>query len=332
MRCSGWRGPIRASTADPGLEASAPEQIASIMSHIVRSTVKRLARKVLGRGDLRGYVRKQKLWLSKKIYRRPVSIAKFRQGLIDLGVTPGRTLWVQSSWNEFYNVALRPSEMIDLLRDLLGPGGALAMPAFPIDQNPDKIFLVDRAPVYTGLLCEIFRRTPGVRRSIHLSSSVCAVGPNADFLVSDHHLTAMPWGKDSPFCRLGELDARMLGIGAGFNFMTPLHAVECLLFDEVPFFQGVFDGTIKYRWKRADSKSGEHEYRRRTGDIRPQRLRRHFGPDICVDAKISNLKILAADAGPFIERAVALGRHGITMYIEPVPRPELFVSSKGSAS
>jgi aminoglycoside N3'-acetyltransferase len=301
------------------------------MSRVIRSSAKRLAQKVLGRSDLRGFVRKQKLWLSKKIYRRPVSIADLRQRLIDLGVTRGRTLWVQSSWNEFYNVPLRPSEMIGLLRDLLGPDGTLAMPAFPIDQDPDKLFLVDKAPVYTGLLCEVFRRQPETRRSIHLGSSVCAIGPNADFLVRDHHLTLMPWGKDSPFCRLGELDARMLGLGAGFNFMTPLHTAECLLYDEVPFFRSVFDGTIRYRWQRANGDSGVHEYRRRIGDIRPQRLRRHFGPDICIDAKISNLSILAADAKPFIEHAVNLGRKGITMYIQPVPRPELFVPKDTTA-
>jgi aminoglycoside N3'-acetyltransferase len=296
------------------------------MSRIVRSAAKRLAQKVLGQSDVRSFVRKQKLWLAKKIYRRPVAVAELRQKLIDLGVTPGRTLWVQSSWNEFYNVPMRPSDMIALLRDLLGPNGTLAMPAFPIDHNPDKVFLVDRAPVYTGFLCEVFRRTPDIRRSIHLSSSVCAVGPNADFLVRDHHRTLMPWGKDSPFCRLGELDARMLGLGAGFEFMTPLHVAECLLFDEIPFFHSVFDGTVRYRWQRADGETGEHEYRRRIGDIRPQRLRRHFGPDICVEARISNLRILAADAKPFIEQAVNLGRRGITMYIQPVPRPELFVS------
>jgi aminoglycoside N3'-acetyltransferase len=296
------------------------------MSRIVRSAAKRLAQKVLGQSDVRSFVRKQKLWIAKKIYRRPVGIADLRQALRDLGVTPGRTLWVQSSWNEFYNVPMRPSDMIGLLRDLLGPNGTLVMPAFPIDQNPDKLFLVDRAPVYTGLLCEVFRRTPGIRRSIHLSSSVCAVGPNADFLVRDHHRTLMPWGKESPFCRLGELDARMLGLGAGFNFMAPLHTAECLLFDEIPFFHNLFDGTVRYRWQRADGETGEHEFRRRIGDISPQRLRRHFGPDICVDAKISNLRILAADAKPFIEQAVNLGRRGITMYIQPVPRPELFVS------
>jgi aminoglycoside N3'-acetyltransferase len=302
------------------------------MSRAVRNAIKRVAQKLLGQSDVRRAVRKQGLWLSKKFYRRPIAIADLRQQLIDLGVRPGRTLWVHSSWNEFYNVPLRPSEMIDLLRDLLGPNGTLAMPAFPINQNPDKIFLVDRAPVYTGLLCEIFRRNPDTRRSIHLSSSVCAVGPNADFLIRDHHLTLMPWGRESPFCRLAELDARMLGLGAGFNFMTPLHAVECLLFEEVPFFQRVFNGTIKYRWKRANGETGEHEYRRRIGDIRPQRLRRHFGPDICVDAKLSNLRIFGADARPFIDHAVTLGRNGITMYIQPVPKPELFISLKGSTT
>src|SRR5882757_2234857 len=322
MTCSRWRDPLRRRAADDiRPKTLAPEiYCASCMSRAVRSYVKRLVQKLVGQSDLRGVLRRQKLWLSKKIYRRPVSIADLRQQLIDLGVTPGRTLWVQSSWNEFYNVPLRPSDMIDLLRDLLGPRGTLAMPAFPINQNPDKVFFVDRAPVYTGLLCEVFRRSPDVHRRIHLGSSVCATGPNADFLVRDHHLTIMPWGKDSPFCRLGELDARMLGLGAGFNFMTALHTVECLLFDEVPFFRGVFDGTIRYRWQRANGETGEHEYMRRIGDIRPQRLRRYFGPDICVDAKISNLRILAADAKPFIERAVSLGRRGITMYIQPVPK------------
>jgi aminoglycoside N3'-acetyltransferase len=301
------------------------------MPSALRSTVKRIAQKVLGQGNVRDLVRTRRLWLDKKIYRRPIEVGELRQQLIDLGVTRGRTVWVQSSWNEFYNVPMKPSEVIDLLRDLIGPEGTLAMPAFPIDQDASKLFMVDRAPVYTGLLCEVFRRVPGVQRSIHLTSSVCAIGPNADFLIRDHHHTDMTWGKDSPFCRLMDVDARMIGLGATFNFMTPLHAVECLLYDEVPFFKQVFDGTIRYRWKRANGETGEHEFLNRGGDVRPQRLRRHFGPDICTDAKLSNLKMLAADAKPFIEHAVALGRRGITMYIEPVPTKELFVPTTGQS-
>jgi Aminoglycoside 3-N-acetyltransferase len=253
-------------------------------SRIVRSTAKRIAQKLLGRGDVRGFLRTRQLWLSKKIHRRQVTVAELRQRLIDLGVTPGRTIYVHSSWNEFFNVPLRASEVIDLLRDLIGPNGTLAMPAFPIDPDPNKVFLVDKAPVYTGLLCEVFRRTADVRRSIHLSSSVCAIGP--------------------------------------------LHTVECLLYDEVPFFHAVFDGTIRYRWRRAGGETGEHEYLRRTGEIRPHLLRPHFGPEICVYSKISNLKMIAADAKPFIEHAVALGRRGITMFIQPVPKKELFVPTQ----
>jgi aminoglycoside N3'-acetyltransferase len=291
----------------------------------LRSTVKRIAQKVLGQHNVRDAIRTRRLWLDKKLYRRPIEVAELRQRLITLGATRGRTIWVQSSWNEFFNVPMKPSEVIDLLRDLIGPEGTLAMPAFPIDQDPAKVFMVDRAPVYTGLLCEVFRRVPDMQRSIHLSSSVCAIGPNANFLLRDHHRTDMTWGKDSPFCRLMDVDARMLGLGAGFNFMTPLHAVECLLHDEIPFFRQVFNGTIRYRWKRANGETGEHEFLNRGGDIRPQRLRRHFGADICTETKLSNLKMMAADAKPFIEHAVALGRKGITMFIEPIPKKELFI-------
>src|SRR5260221_13428559 len=164
MRCSKWRGPIRPCAADDlRPEPYSPKRSASSMYRAFRSTVKRLAQKLTGQSDVRGFVRQQKLWLSKRIYRRPVSIAELRQKLIDLGVTPGRTLWVQSSWNEFYNVPLRPSEMIDLLRDLLGPDGTLAMPACPIDQKPDKGFLVNAAPAYTGRSVEVFCRYPDVR-------------------------------------------------------------------------------------------------------------------------------------------------------------------------
>ena len=302
------------------------------MPSALRSTVKRIAQQVLGQTNVRDFVRTRRLWLDKKIYRRPIEVAELRQRLIELGVTRGRTVWVQSSWNEFFNVPMKPSEVIELLRDLIGPEGTLAMPAFPINPDPGKVFMVDRAPVSTGLLCEVFRRLPDAQRSIHLGSSVCAIGPNADFLIRDHHRTNMSWGKDSPFCRLMDVDARMIGLGATFNFMTPLHAVECLLYDEVPFFHQVFNGTIRYRWKRASGETGEHEYLKRGGDIRPQRLRRYFGPEICTDTKLSNLKMMAADAKPFIEHAIALGRKGITMYIEPVPKKGLFVPVAGTAN
>src|SRR5262245_42082848 len=99
------------------------------MPSALRSTVKRIAQKVLGQGSVRYFGRTRRLWRAKKIHRRPIEVAELRQRLIDLGVTRGRTIWVQSSWNEFFNVPMKPSEVIDLLRELIGPEGTLAMPA-----------------------------------------------------------------------------------------------------------------------------------------------------------------------------------------------------------
>ena len=291
----------------------------------VRSSLKRLAQSLFGKSDVRSFVRTRQLALTKRIYRTPVSVEVLRSRFAQLGITRGRTVWVQSSWNEFFNVPLRPMDVIDLMRDAIGPAGTLVMPAFPIDQDANKVFLADRAPVSTGLLCEMFRRIPGVRRSIHLASSVCALGPNAEFLVKDHHFTLLPFGLESPFCRLMDVDAQIVGLGVEPTSMAPLHAVECLLHDEVPYFQLVFDGVTRYRWRLSTGETGEHEFLTRVGRIRPQTLRRRFGAEICIRTRDSNLRMGAANARKLIGHAMVLARAGITIYVDPAPKPALFV-------
>src|SRR5205807_9621781 len=131
MRCSSRHVPGRCRQVDQLPSGRTPKPCC-IMSRATRSAIKRLAQKFLGQSDVRGVVRKQRLWLARKFYRRPVAISELRQQLIDLGVTPGRTLWVQSSWNEFYNVPLRPCEMNDLLRDFHSASRTYEIAAMPV--------------------------------------------------------------------------------------------------------------------------------------------------------------------------------------------------------
>jgi aminoglycoside N3'-acetyltransferase len=284
---------------------------------------------VLGTRDVGNSLRKRRLAIRKRIWRKPYSLTETREMLTRLGVTRGRVVWVQSSWNEFYNLQARPSDVLGLLCDLVGPEGTLVMPAFPVDQDPEKILQIDVAPSSSGLLTEIFRRQRGVQRSIHLSSSVCALGPAAEFLVRDHHRDIFPWGPLSPFCRLREVDARLvcLGLGHFVTNLTPLHAVECLLYDEVPYFRKVFDGTMRYRWRRRSGEEGVHEFRRRVGRLGLRGYGRHFPRDSYTDVQQSNLSAFAIDAKTAIGHAVELGRRGITIYAEPKPRPELFIGA-----
>lgn len=159
-----------------------------------RARVRNVLRRGLGVEDIGFFLRSRRIALQKRLYRRPVSLADFREDLIRLGFSPGRVVWVQSAWGEFYNVQAKPSEVIALMRDILGPEGTLAMPAFPAGADAEKVLEIERHPSSTGLLTEIFRRTKGVERSIHLQNSICAIGPLAHHLVKDHHRGGFPVG------------------------------------------------------------------------------------------------------------------------------------------
>jgi aminoglycoside N3'-acetyltransferase len=293
----------------------------------LRLIIRTIGRRVLRTGNLGELLRKRRLSLKRRFYRTAFSLDQTRELLIKLGVSRGRVLWMQSSWNEFYNLNAKPSEVLALVLDILGPQGTLVMPAFPIHQDPSKVLEIDRAPSSSGLLTEIFRRQPGVLRSIHLSASVCALGPAADYLIRDHHRDPFSWGHLSPYQRLTELDARLvcLGLGRFVSNLTPLHSVECLLYNELPYFQQILQGTVKYKWRRNTGEHGEHEYRTRLGQINLRGYGRHFHRDSYVDCRLSTLEAYAIDARSAIEQAVALARRGITIYSKPRPLPEMFV-------
>lgn len=295
----------------------------------LRSVVRGVARRLLRTQNVTHALRRYRLAFNKRTHRKPFTLAETRELLLKLGFARGRVVWVQSSWDDFYNLNARPSEVLALMLDLLGPGGTLVMPAFPLNADAAKVLDIDRVASATGLLTEIFRRHPGTLRSIHLTSSVCAAGPAAEYLVRDHHRDFFAWGPLSPYCRLTEVDARLvcLGLGRFLMNLTPLHAVECLLYDEVPFFRHVFDGTIRYRWVRRSGEQGESEFRRRVGNLKLRGYGKNFAPDSYVDYRLSNLDAFAIDARSAIEQAVSLARRGITIYADPKPRRALFEAS-----
>jgi aminoglycoside 3-N-acetyltransferase len=268
-----------------------------------------------GKSDVRSYIRLRRLALERRIYRRSITREMLREAFVGLGVSRGRTVWVQSSWNEFYNFAEKPSVVIDLLVDIIGPEGTLVMPAVPLKIDPDRLLLIDTEPVSTGLICEVFRRYPGVKRSIHLSASVIARGPEAEYLVSDHHLTETAWDPASPFQRLMDVDALCLGMGVGrfLAGLTPLHAVESILRHE-GLFTDVFRDLIKYRWRTRDGREGEHTFLRRHGVFDAARLGRHYPRAQYVEFRLSNLWLWSISARDAINTGIELGRRGITMY------------------
>jgi aminoglycoside 3-N-acetyltransferase len=135
-------------------------------------------------------------------------------------------------------------DLVDLLLRLVGPDRTLAMPAFFFGSaelyNRDyyrthRRFDVRRTPSQMGLVTEVFRRWPGVVRSLHPTHSVCALGPLANDLVATHHLSEWACGELSPFGVMGRHRTTILGLGTEYyRSLTQVHAMEEVLADRFP--------------------------------------------------------------------------------------------------
>ncbi len=204
--------------------------------------------------------------------------------------------------------------------------GTLAMPCFPAIQDNTKIFNVKRTPSGAGFLTEMFRRYKGTTRSISLNHSVCAIGKNAEFLTKDHHKSITSWDEMSPYYRLKEVDALIVGLGVGHNLevATALHCVEAILRKEIYYYSLLFPTKVEYEYKDINGEIGKHSYLKRVGDIDTRKISKYFDKTELKEYQISNLEIYTIRASILIPRALELGRKGVTMYVNPKPKIELF--------
>jgi aminoglycoside 3-N-acetyltransferase len=254
--------------------------------------------------------------------------AELADALAKVNVPKHGTVFVHSSWEEFYNFDGRPMDLIKILQDYIGPTGTIAMPAFALRLDPTSLFDVRRTPTGAGFIAETFRRMKGVERSIHLYQSVAAIGPNATYLVRDHLKSLTSWDKHSPFPRLADLDATILclGLPRSFGLGTVLHCPESLLREEIPYFRQVFGPPLEYRYRDWTGKEGVHTVLPRNGQWRPNRVRRHIDPAQIRLASVSNLRVQAIDARYLTNRMVELARRGIVNYYWPWPSKRLFIA------
>ena len=102
-------------------------------------------------------------------------------------------------------------------------------------ESGNHIFNVKKTASQIGLLTELFRITKGVKRSIHPTHSVCALGPLADQLTRNHHLSDATFGEETPFGEMIKYKTLILGIGTkSQHSLTQLHAAEDITKDNYP--------------------------------------------------------------------------------------------------
>lgn len=120
----------------------------------------------------------------------------------------------------------------------------LAMPTFFLGSNYQAkehyksgkhVFDVRKTVSEMGMLSELFRRTPNVKRSIHPTHSICALGPLADKLTRNHHLADTTFGEGTPFEEMIKYGTMILGIGTKSDqALTQIHSVEDIMKSKFP--------------------------------------------------------------------------------------------------
>ncbi|MCL2109837.1 MAG: AAC(3) family N-acetyltransferase [Oscillospiraceae bacterium] len=146
--------------------------------------------------------------------------------LSTLGIDPRGTLMVHVSYKAIGEVEGRGDAVLDALCEYMRDG-LLVLPShtwYVNCENPVTDVLHTRSCV--GALTELFRTRPNVRRSLHPTHSVAALGADAESFVAGEELINSPCGKGGVYYKLWERNAQILLIGVTFARNTFIHGIE----------------------------------------------------------------------------------------------------------
>lgn len=146
-------------------------------------------------------------------------------GFRDLGIEPGDTLLVHSSYKSLGPVDGGPQTVVNALEAALGPDGTLIMPTFNFDFNQGQPWDVRSTPSKMGILTELARQDPRAKRVFHPFYSFAVLGKHAEMLGRLRYKSS--YERNSVFGKLRDLDGRIMVIGLSYtNSMTFFHHVE----------------------------------------------------------------------------------------------------------
>lgn len=146
------------------------------------------------------------------------------------GITKGMTILVHSSFKSLNLKTLGPIDLINALQEVITEEGNLLFPTltYKTVNKDNPVYSVKDTPSCVGILPEIFRKMPGVVRSLNPIHSVAAWGKNKFDLTETHLNDSITLGINSPFYKMLKYDAKILMLGCGLKPNTFMHLVENL--------------------------------------------------------------------------------------------------------
>ncbi len=291
---------------------------------MIKAKIIKIIKRIFGVKNLTLTIRRKQQDIQKIFYRKKYSADDIISMLKESGMQPGHPLILHTAMHNFYNYTGTADELIDKLIDFLGEDGTLCMCAFPNDKyNTQQVFDVSNTPSAAGYLTELFRKRPGVKRSLNQLHSVCAIGKDADYIVGDHHNSRICFDEHSPFYRIAELHGYSVSLGMPKWYIgTCEHVCEALLYEKFKFFQNRF--SREYEFTYVDFAGNELKHTMLTKTVTPY-VRKHttgfvdqsFDKGRYSRKKLSNIWVTVFDACYLVEQLQVLANKGITIYKTP---------------
>ncbi len=179
---------------------------------------------------------KKSIASSLRSYDSPMLIKEMQ----NMGISETDTVLVHANFKQDSGFEGEPGDVVNVLKNYLGENGNLLMVSIPFRGagfdylKKNKPFRLKRTMSMMGLITEMFRRSEGVKRSLHPTHPVLVYGKDSSMLTTDHEKCLYPCGAGSPFDKFRQLKGKILFYDVSCQAITFFHYVEDLIKDTIP--------------------------------------------------------------------------------------------------
>ena len=206
-----------------------PAQKTYVKTQVIKSA--KLITKLPAYVALRKMYFTQKKGIIEKFYS--YNAQQLTSQLRSMGLATGDTVLLHSAFNPYNGFTDGPQKIIECLLQVIGSTGNLLMVSMGYHGMTTHEYLrsgekfdVRKTISSMGIISEIFRRQPGVLRSLNPAHPMLACGSDAAWLVADHHTLLYSCGPGSPFDKALQLHAKALFFDTSLSSMTFYHYIE----------------------------------------------------------------------------------------------------------
>lgn len=246
--------------------------------------------------------------------------------LARMGIRPSDTLVIHSSMKAIGQAEGGADTVLDAWMEYMSRG-LLILPTHTWRQmgKEHRIFDPAEEPSCVGLLTEMFRKRPGVLRSLHPTHSVAVYGRGSREYIEGEELCNTPCTKGGCWSRMDREHTKILLVGVGHERNTFIHAVEEAL--EVPerltpepelFYIKMADGSLMERpmYRHYNPKT-DH-----ISEAYPKLEQAFYDTGAAVRGQFGDAACILCDAGKTAETVRRVLSHEINCLIDREQIPE----------